>query len=138
MIAIVSHCIRVSNYNGCCLGFKLEPQFQKGVFYRSQKQGSLKALNDSKMILNDQRGYSLIQNQCGIIQNLQRSPVHQTNNWQRTSFGRTEHTTGSSCMSLPFSSQLPSVITISLTYERKKYIYRTFFATQLPITNHVL
>ena len=34
----------------------------------------------------------------------------------------------SSCMSLPFSSQLPSVITISLTYERKN-IYRTFFAT---------
>ena len=32
-------------------------------------------------------------------------------------------------MSLPFSSQLPNVITISLTYERKKNIYRTFFAT---------
>jgi hypothetical protein len=57
------------------------------------------------------------------------SPGPQTNKWQRISFGSTEHTTNSSCMSLPFSLQLPSVITISLTYERKKYIYRTFFVT---------
>ena len=63
------------------------------------------------------------------IQNLQMSPVPQKNNWQRTSFGSTENTyTGSSFMILPFSLQLPSVITISLTYERKN-IYRTFFAT---------
>ena len=52
-------------------------------------RGPLMLLNNTKLILNDQRNHLvyLIQNKFGIIQNLQKSPVSQTRSWRSTFFG---------------------------------------------------